>query len=291
MRKIKQIEVSEITSYKMVRDLPKLQDKFPDLNMSWGVELYGSPEHGNTTGIDDTQQIYTLTAIGNTKFSCGGPWLNTAIHLNYGFADMFNKGRNWKQSKIWEIISDYSPNKAVYNLFTLTDEQIQNFSTKHFYEFLHALATKNRLIDKNVNYYLEIQPKVYDLMKKIIADQKTMGDILAGNPDIKLLENIKGLFVTTEPYGRITGGHYTTYGAYKYCDIAQNIEPTSWAGGITPENVTDHLRGLSQQIAIERIDISTRRGVMTDGKTDLDKVEVLMHNANEWQKEFNQKIK
>jgi phosphoribosylanthranilate isomerase len=83
------------------------------------------------------------------------------------------------------------------------------------------------------------------------------------------------------------------FGEYGDCRYLESwIIPQSWAGGVKPDNTKTALSVLADKVnyKIDRIDLSARSGAMTDGKSDIDKIEAIMQNANEWQEEINQKL-
>lgn len=297
MKTINQIEVSEITPNIKISDLCKLQDKFPDLTMSFGVELYGSLEHGNTTGIDDTAALKKLYELSAAKKD--SPF-KTAIHLNYGFADMFNKNRDFHKSKIWDIIKENNVDKVVWNSFTLTEKQKHEFSIEKFWDFVKTKANprahldyydvkwddpflyENRLAYIETNYYLEIQPSVRDMLSKLLNDHY-------GNLDT--LERINGLYVMKSLDEIPTQqSKDQKYNHQPNLSLEAWIRPKSWAGGINSNNIKIVLDALLKKLEyIESIDVSCRSGVMTNAMADMKKIKALMQNANDWQIEINQK--
>ncbi|MDR0726433.1 MAG: hypothetical protein LBF37_00025 [Rickettsiales bacterium] len=284
MCKIKSIEVSEITPGTDTETIwEDLVNTYPNLNMSFGVELYGSPEHGNTTNIDDALTIQTFKKLLEMKFASkpnGYMPYKTAVHLNHGYVGMF-KSRDFQKSSIWNII-DKNTDKVVYNFNVMTQKQKELFSNTIFFEFLKTRA--NSFYYPNTNYFMilssedtsdfifdnivwkkcnDIQSSYFKWIKSLVFEKNFDDWSPAG---IDLINN-------------------------KYDIVKSHIVPGSWCGGITPDNVKNALDVLNQKLDgdIERIDISARGGVMTDGKTDMNKVYELMKNANEWQAEFNRK--
>lgn len=286
MRTIKQIEVSEITSGTNIEILwEDLVNTYPNMDMSFGVELYGSPEHGNTTGIDDAPAIEIIKKLSKMKFGSvpnGYMPYKTAIHLNHGYADMFNKKRDFRQSKIWNLVQETNVDKVVYNFNTLTDEQKEMFSTDNFYDFLQTKA--NPFYNQNINYFVVLNSETTSdfLLDKVVW-------ALHNDPRQDYLKRIKSLVFENKFEDWVPSGIERKNDHYQMTGI--HIAPASWCGGISPDNVKDALSTLNQKLEnkIEKIDISARGGVMTHGKTDLDKVYQFMQNANDWQMEFNQR--
>ncbi|NMA32414.1 MAG: hypothetical protein GX944_00595 [Alphaproteobacteria bacterium] len=295
MQKIKQLEISKITPNIKISDLCKLQDKFPDLNMlSYGVELYGSSKYDGATDNADKCAIKTLEELSSIKNKKS---YKTAIHLNNNFANMFNKDCDFHESKIWKIIKETKTDKVVWNFYTLTEQQKTNFSIQNFWNFIktkanpdtHTIYSKLKSESPNfynsyfayvkADYYIEIQPSVRDMLSRVLT---------VGYMNLLNLERVNGLYIM-ESLDKIPVSNHNTNNISK-----ENLEswfvPKSWAGGINPNNIYLVLNALAKKLnCIGLIDVSVRSGVMTDGKTDIDKIEALMQKANEWQNEFNSK--
>jgi hypothetical protein len=272
------IEFEGITPGANIKSLSKLSNKFPNIQVYYTVILRGSKEHGNTTGIDDAATLKLFEQLNSAK-SSDRIKFKTGVHLTYGFADMFNCNRNFNNSKIWNILGKET-DRVVFNFNTLTDRQMSVFNIGNRYyksaSFINFLATKanpNSSCFTNSEYYV-----LY----------------CAGTKN--LIDNIaiySGVGQNTKNFGIINFDkdfdNWLTEYKVKIGGIPAIYEPVPimHSGGITPDNVSYALDALkNKNVPEEKINICSWNGVMTDGKTDMDKMELFLKRANDWQTEM-----
>jgi hypothetical protein len=305
MRKIRQIEVSEIKPNIKMPDLYNLQKKFPDLQMSFEVELYGV---GKQSNINDGPAKEVLRRLNNLKTHHKSK-LKTAIRLKEGYANVFRKNYNFQEDEIWDFIRQTNPDKVVFDFSSLTNLQKQEFSVENFYDFLktkanpeaHDLYSDIRLncpklyehffAYLNADYYIKVQPSQRRFYSETESTRTYIFDrLLEKNVDFLQLDRVKGLYVM-QSFDKIS----TYKDRYIIRQTSESISgyleswivPKSWTGGICSDNVKKALDVIVKKLdyKIEEIDIST-----DGGGDNIHEIEAFMQNANEWQKEFNQKI-
>jgi len=272
---IKRIEVSEITPNINVADLIKLQKKYPGLPMAFGVELYGTKEHGNVQEIDDGPTIRILRELNAAKASAPH---QTSVHLNYGYADMFNRKVKFETYILWNIISKKT-DRVVYNINTLSDGQKQNFCMDNLFRLLDTKANLKSKHFTNSEYFIVVNAEAsMDFIAEKILDYNGR----YAQWRARLSQNLLSLMFENNFDDWAAHPEDTDNDTLGL--VASRFWPRSWCGGIGPDNVKSAMDTLRRKFygRIDKIDISARGGVMTDGKADMDKIEALMKNANEW---------
>ncbi|MDR0449363.1 MAG: hypothetical protein LBG89_02800 [Rickettsiales bacterium] len=273
MKKIKRIEIEEITPNIKTGDLIELAKKFPDLDMVFSVVLYGSPENGNAAGIDDAPRIELLKAMNSMKDAAH---YETAVHLNHGYCNVFAYGQKFEDCTIWDTIGK-DTDRVVYNLISLSEEQKQNWDPANFNRMLATRANPDSDLFTNSEYYIVLNTKLtYSFVYRKIWKFENE----------KLLRNLKSLVNDNLPENWIVGSRNIMN---EHDVVAAAIKPAAWSGGINPGNIGFALTNLCMKLGgdVEKIDICARSGVMTGGVADMDKIEMLMATANEWQERFN----
>ncbi|MDR0319718.1 MAG: hypothetical protein LBH81_03185 [Rickettsiales bacterium] len=278
MRKIGRIEIAEITPNIDISDLLKLRKNFPDLNISFGVELYGSPENGNP-GIDDKPRIALLKELNLRKPKGPGRY-DTAAHLNHGYCAVFRDDFDYNKCGIWTTIGD-NTDKVIYNINTLSDLQKQNWSADKFIDMANTRANPSGPRHTNSDYYIVLHATLTAgfINQKIFAPEHNSK--YKGYVKALVFDNAFDNWIVGPEEGRPQDMNR----------IAAAIFPEAWCGGIAPHNIGFALTRLAGKLGgqIEKIDICSRGGAMTGGESDPGKIEHLLFNADKWQKEFNER--